>query len=215
MRCRTPRSSGSSTHSSRNTWSTATARRKPWSRRCCGKSPSTAIARRCTRRLANASALAACTCWTWTSTRCRWAWSVSCTSADGVSRAATIVIRGRAPSASSPIRSALKAGACTAPVTWCAVAKMACSTTSGASTIRSRCAASASNWAKSKPACASRPGSTMHWWSCGTTARGRNWWAMWWRRKTMASARVARRHCARACPTTWCRRRSWCCRASR
>jgi acyl-coenzyme A synthetase/AMP-(fatty) acid ligase len=43
-------------------------------------------------------------------------------------------------------------------------------------------------------------------------ARGRSgWWAMWLRRRVHSSMQLRCGHSwVRACPTTWCRRRSWC-----
>ncbi len=54
-----------------------------------------------------------------------------------------------------PLRREPGARACTAPATWRAGCPTARSSSSAASTTRSRCAASASSWARSRPRCAS------------------------------------------------------------
>ncbi|MNF92342.1 Linear gramicidin synthase subunit D [compost metagenome] len=57
---------------------------------------------------------------------------------------------------------------------WCASVPMVSSTTSGASTIRSRSVVSASNWVRSKRACASSLACVRRWWSPVTAALASN-----------------------------------------
>ena len=90
--------------------------------------------------------------------RCPWAFPASCTSAAGRWRAATWAAPRSRPSASSPTRSARSpARGCTAPATACAGARTARWSSWGAWTSRSRCAASASSRARSRPRCWRHP----------------------------------------------------------
>ncbi len=52
---------------------------------------------------------------------------------------------------------------------------------------------------------------TPWWWRGGTTRATSGWWPMWWgkRRMRMRTWRRCGRILGKACPTTWCRRRSW------
>ncbi|RYF04367.1 MAG: amino acid adenylation domain-containing protein, partial [Oxalobacteraceae bacterium] len=81
-------------------------------------------------------------------------------------------------SASSPTRSAQRAGACTKPATSDAGWTMARSPARGATISRSRCAVSASSWAKSRRACWPAAGCARRWWwRAGTAMRPtRGWW---------------------------------------
>ncbi len=111
-----------------------------------------------------------------------------------------------------PVRLADRERASTAPATSPAGSPTARWSSWAASTTRSRCAASASSWARSRPAWPScRRSARPPWWCARTCPAERRWWPT--SPPPRAPHSISRR-CARAstsaCRTTWCRPSSWC-----
>ena len=98
---------------------------------------------------------------------------------------------------------------CTARATWSAGGPTARWSSWGATTTRSRCAASASSWARSRRGCGAprhpRGGRRA---AARTPRPARSWWPTTW-----PAAPWRWRRCGRTCPSgcrsTWCRPRTW------